>query len=120
MAETSGRYTLKDHNFDPENPFKDELSVFYLWFDGCKITDRFAELMHKKGYLTEGDIASIVGIESELSNPFRFFCGDRDIWHFDLTTYAKDLSEKRAENKGFAATAAYRQITKQIQQALED
>lgn len=118
---TNGRYTVKAQ-INENDPMHDELYGFYFWFETNKVAENFAELLHEKRYLTEGDIASIIGIKSELSNPFKFFCGDRDIWHFDLRTYAEDISERALYTSeiGFVEAAANDQILKQIQQALGD
>lgn len=75
-----------------DDPWTEELYYFYEWLDQYGIADHIAKKLHYQKYLTEGEIAKILRIESPLKNPYRFFCGS-------LKDYYSALSKEYEERK---------------------
>lgn len=75
-----------------DDPWTEKLYYFYEWLDKYGIVDHIAQKLYHQKYLTEGEIAKLLMIESPLKNPYRFFCGDVNAYH---TALSKEYEEHK-------------------------
>ena len=74
-----------------------------------KHLSQIEEVLEKQDYLTEGEVLENLGMKSTVSNPFRFYEGNSDI-------YREQLSKKLEERK--QTINRYRREVRLIEEAL--
>ena len=69
------------------------------------------DILTERKYVTEGEMRDILDLKSEVSNPFRFYDGDKDACR-------RDLQEKLEERK--QQLKSYRREVRLIEEALKE
>ena len=69
------------------------------------------DILAERKYVTEGEMRDILDLKSEVSNPFRFYDGDKDACR-------RDLQEKLEERK--QQLKSYRREVRLIEEALKE
>lgn len=97
---------------------------FREWLFACGVEDHIVELLHDQKYLTEGDMARLMRFDSQLSNPFRFFCGDAKVYYKTIDKLIKDRNAEiniiKLDSDKKMILAFLIEQTRLLQEALDD
>ena len=64
---------------------QEPIDFFNDWFiDARDFNHNIKYYLNNQGYLTEGDVARCVGLESSVENPFYYYYGDLDAYRKDM------------------------------------
>lgn len=97
----------------------------FTWNEGMsdsmqEVLGKIADKLSEQKFLTEGDIAKLLGFKSSVSNPFRYFCGDIDKYRLAMNDQIKECDEMIKETDLYSVKYLHREVILFIEQALDE